>query len=49
MNVPGTADGNWRWRFAKDMLSAETAESLFRLTEESNRLLTTPNRSNSGD
>jgi 4-alpha-glucanotransferase len=49
MNVPGTADGNWRWRFTQDMLSAETAENLFHLTEESNRLLTTPSRSNSGD
>jgi 4-alpha-glucanotransferase len=38
MNVPGTADGNWRWRCAPDMLSASAFERLRKLTETSNRL-----------
>jgi 4-alpha-glucanotransferase len=49
MNVPGSADGNWRWRFTQDMLSAEIAENLIELTEKSNRRMTMPDRSNSGD
>ena len=37
MNVPGRADGNWRWRFAEDMLSLTAFEWLQELTERSKR------------
>ena len=45
MNIPGSADGNWRWRFTSDMLCSETLEQLFKLTEQSDRL---PTRANHG-
>jgi 4-alpha-glucanotransferase len=38
MNVPGTVEGNWRWRCSPDMLAAPTFERLRQLTEKSNRL-----------
>jgi 4-alpha-glucanotransferase len=38
MNVPGTAEGNWRWRVTEDMLSASVFERLMDLTAASNRL-----------
>jgi 4-alpha-glucanotransferase len=38
-NVPGRAEGNWRWRCTEDMLSAPTFEELLDLTKTSNRLL----------
>ena len=28
MNVPGTTEDNWRWRFHWDMLPADCADSL---------------------
>jgi len=37
MNVPGRADGNWRWRFTEQMVSATTFEWLRDLTERSKR------------
>lgn len=45
MNVPGRAEGNWRWRCTEDMLSAPAFEWLRDLTNSSNRLgsIGTPN------
>ncbi len=37
MNVPGRADGNWRWRVREDMLSPPAFEWLQELTESSKR------------
>jgi 4-alpha-glucanotransferase len=37
MNVPGTADGNWRWRCTRDTLAPETFASLRDLTVTSSR------------
>ena len=37
MNVPGRAEGNWRWRCTEDMLSAPAFERLRDLTKTSNR------------
>jgi 4-alpha-glucanotransferase len=37
MNVPGRADGNWRWRFPEEMLSLRAFEWLQELTERSRR------------
>jgi len=37
MNVPGTAEGNWRWRATQHMLSARNFEWLRDLTKISNR------------
>jgi len=42
MNVPGRADGNWRWRCTEDMLSAPAFEQLRNLTQMSNRWRLTP-------
>jgi 4-alpha-glucanotransferase len=39
MNVPGRADGNWRWRASAEMLSLPAFESLRELTETSDRLI----------
>jgi 4-alpha-glucanotransferase len=39
MNVPGRADGNWRWRAREDMLSSEAFQWLHDLTESSQRSL----------
>jgi 4-alpha-glucanotransferase len=38
MNVPGRAEGNWRWRCTPDMLTAGAFQTLLELTETSNRL-----------
>ncbi|HEY3654336.1 MAG TPA: 4-alpha-glucanotransferase [Steroidobacteraceae bacterium] len=38
MNVPGRADGNWRWRCTGAMLSDRSFEWLRELTKQSNRL-----------
>ena len=38
MNVPGCAEGNWRWRIAERMLSDSAFERLRELTKKSNRL-----------
>jgi 4-alpha-glucanotransferase len=40
MNVPGRADGNWRWRVREDMLSSQSFQWLQDLTESSNRSVT---------
>jgi 4-alpha-glucanotransferase len=37
MNVPGHADGNWRWRSTENMLSSPAFEWLQELTESSKR------------
>src|SRR5271156_685840 len=37
MNVPGRADGNWRWRAQKDQLSNAVFQSLQALTESAKR------------
>jgi 4-alpha-glucanotransferase len=37
MNVPGRADGNWRWRVREDMLSSDAFQWLQQLTVSSNR------------
>ena len=37
MNVPGRADGNWRWRFTEKMVSTTAFEWLRDLTESSKR------------
>jgi 4-alpha-glucanotransferase len=37
MNVPGRAEGNWRWRCREDMLSAPEIEWLQDLTKSSDR------------
>ena len=37
MNVPGRADGNWRWRSTEEMLSTTAFEWLCGLTERSKR------------
>jgi 4-alpha-glucanotransferase len=42
MNRPGTADGNWEWRFRTEMLTAEVADWLRELTESSGRRSAAP-------
>ncbi|HEY6562996.1 MAG TPA: 4-alpha-glucanotransferase, partial [Pirellulaceae bacterium] len=37
MNVPGTADGNWRWRCTTEMLATPAFQHLRELTDNSNR------------
>jgi 4-alpha-glucanotransferase len=37
MNVPGRAEGNWRWRCPENMLSRPAFEWLKELTERSKR------------
>jgi 4-alpha-glucanotransferase len=37
MNVPGSAEGNWRWRCTEQMLSDSAFEWLRTLTTTSNR------------
>ncbi len=37
MNVPGRADGNWRWRCTEEMLSTRALEWLRDLTKTSGR------------
>ena len=37
MNVPGRAEGNWRWRLTEEMLSAGDFKWLRDLTKNSNR------------
>ena len=39
MNVPGRAEGNWRWRCTEDMLSTPAFQWLRDVTKTSNRLL----------
>ncbi len=44
MNVPGAAEGNWRWRFTENMLSPEAFRWLKDLTETSNRSALLPKK-----
>ena len=37
MNLPGHAEGNWRWRSTEDMLTPEAFRWLHDLTQTSNR------------
>lgn len=37
MNLPGTTDGNWRWRYSSDMITGEMTEWLRELTAENGR------------
>jgi len=37
MNVPGLAEGNWRWRVTDDMLSTDALQRLGELTKASSR------------
>lgn len=38
MNIPGTVEGNWEWRFQKAQLSDKLIKRMRKLTEESNRM-----------
>jgi 4-alpha-glucanotransferase len=38
MNLPGRAEGNWRWRSTEDLLSTSVFQRLRDLTKSSNRL-----------
>jgi 4-alpha-glucanotransferase len=42
MNIPGEAEGNWRWRFRADQLTAEIKERLADLTAVYSRWNGTP-------
>jgi 4-alpha-glucanotransferase len=48
MNVPGRADGNWRWRCTEDMLSRPAFQWLQELTESSKRSVGTESLRASG-
>lgn len=37
MNVPGTIEGNWRWRLQPALLTPKLQEKLLKLTQETNR------------
>lgn len=39
MNIPGTLEGNWRWRFSWDQLDEASAQRLYRLAALYDRLL----------
>ena len=41
MNVPGRADGNWRWRVSEEILSPPSFQWLYDLTKSSKRLAIT--------
>ena len=38
MNTPGVTEGNWRWRFAWDMLDRELPAKVRRMVEAGGRL-----------
>lgn len=38
MNTPGTIEGNWRWRFNRNLLSDDVIERMRKLTQESGRI-----------
>jgi hypothetical protein len=42
MNIPGEAEGNWRWRFQADQLTAEIKARLAELTSVYSRWNGTP-------
>src|SRR5262249_8740869 len=46
MNLPGSSDGNWRWRFVERQLSPDLTERLAHLTEIYDR---SPRRPQSGN
>jgi 4-alpha-glucanotransferase len=48
MNVPGRADGNWRWRCTEEMLSDASLEWLGELTRTANRSSTIPDLRGAG-
>lgn len=37
MNIPGKADGNWRWRIESDQITENVESQLLSLTKDSNR------------
>ena len=37
MNLPGTEEGNWQWRYSAEQLTAELAQRLRELTDSANR------------
>lgn len=37
MNIPGTASGNWRWRFTRDMITSQIENRLLEMTKSSGR------------
>jgi 4-alpha-glucanotransferase len=37
MNLPGTEDGNWQWRYGADALTDELADRLRSLTDATGR------------
>jgi 4-alpha-glucanotransferase len=37
MNIPGTGDGNWQWRFTPGMLTGGTAQKLKELAQQCGR------------
>ena len=37
MNLPGTEEGNWRWRYSREQLTAGLARRLRELTGSANR------------
>ena len=43
MNVPGRADGNWRWRCTETMLAVSAFEWLRELTGSTNRAVSIEN------
>ena len=43
MNVPGRAEGNWSWRYTKELLSRADFHWLRDLTTSSNRIHMLPN------
>ncbi len=44
MNTPGTTQGNWRWRFAWDQVSAGLDARILQLVQSSNRQTQPPGR-----
>jgi 4-alpha-glucanotransferase len=49
MNVPSRNEGNWRWRFAAELLRPELAAKLATLTEVSDRLPPEPEQTKNED
>ena len=39
MNIPGTADGNWSWRFTWDQVSSDLAQQVYTLSSRADRVL----------
>jgi 4-alpha-glucanotransferase len=49
MNTPGRAEGNWRWRVTREMLSTTAFQWLCELTEKSHRSTTAASNAPSAD